>query len=398
MKQKSAKKQSIKTSLISYKKHITSVIAVILILVFTTLQSSPFAWANSIQQQINQLTNQNAQTQNQVNTLQEEAVSLEDKISRIQQEIDGLQIQINDNQAKINELQVQINEAEAELEKQKDLLGKNIRAMYVEGDISTLEMLASSNSLSDFVDREQYRNAVKDKIKITLDTVNELKHQLKTQHETLERRLNDQNTLQAKLRAQRSESTRLLGLNTNQRIALDGEIRQNNKKIEELKRQQAIENARLFGGGTGVIGGGGYPWGNAYCLHTGQVDGPCWNYDWAFNGSIWNWSTGGYGYRNCTDWVAWRVKSSGRFMPSGMGNAKNWVGNGQARGYAVNNSPAPGAAAVSTAGFYGHVMYVEAVNGDGSVVISDYNRAGTGKYDISTISAGQASTLWYVHL
>jgi surface antigen len=31
-------------------------------------------------------------------------------------------------------------------------------------------------------------------------------------------------------------------------------------------------------------------------------------------------------------------------------------------------------------------MYVEKVNADGTITVSDYNRAGTGKYDVNVIS------------
>jgi surface antigen len=105
------------------------------------------------------------------------------------------------------------------------------------------------------------------------------------------------------------------------------------------------------------------------------------------NGSVNNWQNGGYGYRNCTDWVAWRVKTAGGYVPSGLGNAKYWDDRASAYGFTVSSAPRVGAAAVSNYGYYGHVMYVEAVNDNGTITVSDYNRAGTGKYDINSISS-----------
>ncbi len=67
--------------------------------------------------------------------------------------------------------------------------------MYVEDDISTLEMLASSKDLSDFVDKQQYRNSVKNKIKLTLDRITELRHQLKGQKESLESTIKEQQVI-----------------------------------------------------------------------------------------------------------------------------------------------------------------------------------------------------------
>jgi peptidoglycan hydrolase CwlO-like protein len=350
--------------------------------------SVPVVRAN-LQEQINQLSQQNAGLQGQTDSLANEATTLQGKVDALQAKINALQTEINDNQTQISALEGEIVKAEAELAKQKDLLGQNIRAMYVEGDISTLEMLASSQDLSEFVDKQQYRNSVQSKIKDTLDKVNTLKHQLNGQRETLQRRVDDHKRNQTEVAKQKSIQDELLGLNQGQRDSLDSQIRGNSKRIEELKRQQAVENMRLFGGGAGVLGGGGYPWGYAACLHTGQVDGPCANYDWAVNGSIWNPNTGGYGYRNCTDYVSWRIRSQGGYVPAGLGNAKDWDNN-----YPSDNTPSPGDAAVSNAGTYGHVMYVEAVNGN-QITISDYNRAGTGKYATSTISASGLSFLTF---
>lgn len=347
---------------------------------------APVVQAINYDAQINTLRAQNAETQENVDGLEDEATSLKDKINRLQKRINAIQAQINENQDKINELKGQIAKAEKELERQRGMLGENIRTMYLEGEISTLEMLASSKDLSEFVDKEQYRTTVQNKIKTTLDTINELRKELNDKKETVERRLGEQQNLNAELTAKRGENHELLSLNQSERAALDAKLRKNNKRIEELKRLQAIENMRLFGGGAGTLGGGGYPWGHAKCIYNGTVDGYCPNYDWAVNGSVWNPATGGYGYRNCTDWVSFRVRSTGRFVPGGLGNANTWDDRAPSYGFKVSSKPKAGAAAVSNGGFYGHVMYVEAVNSDGTILISDYNRAGTGKYATSTIS------------
>jgi len=364
------------------------VVAILLAVVLAGV-SVPGVRAN-LQEQINQLSQQNAGLEGQDSALANEATSLQDKINNLQSKINALQAEINDNQAQVTVLEAEIVKVEAELTKQRDLLGQNIRAMYVEGDVSTLEMLASSQDLSEFVDKQQYRTSVQAKIKDSLDKVNELKHQLSGQQETLQRRLDDNKKNQSEVAKQRNEQDQLLGLNEGQRGELDSQIKGNSKKIAELQKQQALENVRLFGGGGGQLGGGNYPWGYATCIHTGQVEGPCPNYDWAVGGSIWNPSTGGYGYRNCTDYVSWKIRSQGNYVPAGLGNANSWDNN-----YPSDSSPSVGDAAVSNAGFYGHVMYVEAVNGNGTITISDYNRAGTGKYATSTISASGLSFLTF---
>ncbi len=353
--------------------------------------------AQSLQEQINDLQNTNNQTQAQVNALKVEAASYQDAINQLQAQINQYQAEINQRQTEAEQIKAEIVVAEAELARQKNLLGQNIKAMYLEGDISTIEMLATSKSLSDFFDKQQYREVVKNKIKTTVDKITALKVELQTKKEEVEKIIKQQEELRAASAAQKAEQARLLSFNKSQQADFNNQMKNNQAKINELKRQQAIENAKLFGGSGGMLGGGGYPWGLAPCIHTGQVEGYCYNYDWGVNGNPWNWSTGGYGYRNCTDWVAYRVRVAGGYVPAGLGNAKLWDDRAPSYGYTVSSTPRVGAAAVSNNGYYGHVMYVEAVNGDGSIVVSDYNRAGTGKYDMNQLSAATASNLRYVY-
>ena len=61
-----------------------------------------------------------------------------------------------------------------------------------------------------------------------------------------------------------------------------------------------------------------------------------------------------------------------------FGNGDTWAANALAIGFSVDNTPSVGAIAhynpdVSGAGDLGHVAYVAQVNGDGTIVIEEYN-------------------------
>lgn len=65
-----------------------------------------------------------------------------------------------------------------------------------------------------------------------------------------------------------------------------------------------------------------------------------------------------------------------------LGDGKNWVGNLVAKGWKFSTMPTVGAVCSTAGGFdstypqYGHVMIVEAVNADGSFLVSECNYAG----------------------
>ncbi|GGG91389.1 CHAP domain-containing protein [Staphylococcus pragensis] len=98
----------------------------------------------------------------------------------------------------------------------------------------------------------------------------------------------------------------------------------------------------------------------------------------------------------CTWYVYDKV---GGKIGSTWGNANNWASAAQAAGYTVNNTPAKGSILQTTQGSLGHVAYVESVNSDSSITISEMNYTG-GPYvvDTRTISSSQVSSFNYIHL
>lgn len=102
---------------------------------------------------------------------------------------------------------------------------------------------------------------------------------------------------------------------------------------------------------------------------------------------------GPYGAGQCTQW-AWYKRQD---LPSMLGNANAWARSAAAAGYVVNNIPAAGAVFQTSSGWYGHVGYVEAVNPDGSIVISEMNYGIPYRVIRSTIPASSVGNFNYIH-
>ena len=98
----------------------------------------------------------------------------------------------------------------------------------------------------------------------------------------------------------------------------------------------------------------------------------------------------------CTWYVYDKVNGA---LGSTWGNANNWANAAKAAGYTVNHHAKAGSILQTTAGSLGHVAYVESVNSDGSITISEMNYTG-GAYvtDTRTISASEVSAYNYIHL
>jgi hypothetical protein len=80
---------------------------------------------------------------------------------------------------------------------------------------------------------------------------------------------------------------------------------------------------------------------------------------------------------NCTNYVAWKLITNGVARPrTNPGDASTWAINAYSDGFVVDATPTVGAVAqwdASTGGYgaQGHVAYVEKVNGDGTIVVSE---------------------------
>jgi len=322
--------------------------------------------ADHFDDQINALQQQSAGAQGQLNNLQSQAASYQDAINALQFQINALQFQINANIAEQASLQQQIEDGQKELARQKQLLATDIKTMYQDGEPSTLEMLASSNNLSDFVDKTEYRTAVQRKIQDTLKKIQDLQKKLELQKAQVDQLLKEQQAQQAGIAASKAEKDRLLTFNEGQQAAYNAQIKDNKSKITGLRAQQAAENARLFAGANVVLGSA------CDTAHGDTYPSP-----WCSSGQDTMFDSWGMYNRECVSYTAWKVSESGRRMPGwgwiGVGNANQWDDDAIAEGIPVDSHPREGDVAIKNSQPYGHAMYVESVNADGTINISQYN-------------------------
>lgn len=342
-----------------------------LLVSYTTYPGMRTAFAAATCSTIAECSQQITDSKNAVNDLQNQALSYQDAISRLQSEIAGLQGQIAANQTEQARLQKEIADAQAQIDTQKAILGKDIYTMYVEGQITPFEALASSNKLSDYVDKEEYRQAVQNSLQVTLDKIAKWQADLNVQKQRVATLLADQRNQASQLSAAQASQANLLSLNKSQQASYNAQTAQNQAKLNALiAAQRAANNAApagtysfvRFPGSVQDFSPGAYPYASSgFSMSTApgcnDNDGP----------DPW-----GYCTRQCVSYAAWAVKASGRSAPMYWGNAKNWDDRARAAGIPVYNSPAVGDIAVSNSGTWGHVMYVEAVSGN-RIYVSQYN-------------------------
>lgn len=319
-----------------------------------------------------------------------------------QAELDSLEAQKNAIQNQIAESQKRrdgyvhdIKVSEEKIAENKSALGDTIADMYVDSDTSTLEMIASSKTIGDFVDKQAQQSSIQDKLEDTIDKIDTLKKKLEKQKQAVENEILNQKAQRKQLAEKEAEKAELVRETRGQENEYRNRANSHNAEVERLRAAQAEENRRAAaaaaaaagGGGmqggipAGIPGGGGYPgvWANA-----------------PLDAFVDPW---GLYTRECVSYTAWKVHSTGRFVPhfGGAGNAKQWPGTVAKYGIQSGYAPRAGSVAMWPIGYYGHTMYVERVNADGSLYVSDYNLEWDGLYREYPIDAATARQFTYIY-
>lgn len=330
-------------------------------------------FADTYDEQIRQIQNEVDGYQAEAGRLRSEANTFQNAMNVLTAQKNAIQAQVDLSQAKFDKLVADIAESERKLAQQQEVLASTISDLSQETTTSPIELLAGSNSIGDFIDRQEYRSSVQEQIQSSIKEIKELKIKLAKQKVEVELVLADQKSQRDTLAAKEAEQAQLLAATQGQEAAYQGLIGEKNSQIASLRDAQRAANARFIGAaGSGPACGGGYP--GQWCnIPMDSV---------ADNWGMYN--------RECVSYTAFRVAASGRHMPywGGAGNANQWDDNAYAAGIPADSSPRAGDVAISNAGYYGHAMYVESVNPNGTINISQYNADLRGTFSTNTISPG----------
>lgn len=336
------------------------VVTLVVLGVFALVPAWQHKASADYQAQINALSAQNAANRATLNDLAAVAASYQDAISKLQSQIDALQAAIDKNTAEQTRLQQEIAAAQAELERQKGILASDIKQMYVDGIPSALEMVATSKDLSEFVDKQEYRSRVQNKIQTTMVRIAELEKQLQAQKTRVEALIKEQQVQQAALNDDRAKQQELLAMNQSQQSEYNARISSNSQRIAQLQAEQVALIRRASAGSRVVANSGNdtypAPWRNAPL--NAYVD------DW------------GMFSRQCVSYTAWKVHEAYGNMPTWgfvyRSNANNWDDLARGAGIPTGYTPKVGSVGIINAGEYGHAVWIEAVEGS-QVLVSEYN-------------------------
>lgn len=358
----------------------------------------------SRQARIDELTKLIEQKVSSSRELNTQSGSIQSQIDALKKERDYLDQQLRQNTKSQSELEDDIKVTEAKLALQREVLGNIMANIYIDDSISPLEMLASSQSVADFIDNQTMRENMQQQFSTSITRVKESRSQLAQKKQDLARIIGDQKNQQLALSQRQSEQDTLLVATQNQTgelTKITATMAAERKQLQE--QQQKTLSSQMIGaeqvtpgtvsqpvttaptppapapqpssGGSPsapapaptpppappvVLPNGGYPNNLQNCF----VDSNALSY------GIDPW---GYGCRQCVSYTAWKVLQKTGKPAMYWGNANQWPASARRVGYQTGGAPRAGSVAVMTTGPYGHVAWVESINPNGTLNISQYN-------------------------
>lgn len=286
------------------------------------------------------------------------AQTLEGEVARLNAEIESLEADIAANQAVADDLAAQISENEVKLDLQQSALAKLLVDMHFESEPDAIVLLASSSSLGDLAEKQSRQTTAKNQVAASADAVSTLKANLESQKQSVDALIASAEASRAEITAKRNQQNILI---ERYKDNAEAYARDAQEARETMQREIAEEIAKYNSGGVVGEGYNSYPW---------QDRCPRDNVQYIV--------VGGY-VCQCTSYAGWKVQEFWGIYISAWGDAKNWGNTATRLGYVVDNNPAPHTVAYSTAGVYGHVMWVESINANGTINLTEYNNSASSK-------------------
>ncbi len=325
--------------------------------------------------------------QNEAKEYTERAQSVSQVISQLDAEINNLNAEIAANEAKVVELNAQIEANEKKLADTQAALADMLVNMHFNGDSEPITILAGSKTISDFAEKQAREDVAKQEIVAASERIKEIKEKLSSQKNDLEKAIEIS-----------EENRRLVTSKKSSQQALKSEYEKSANDATALASYWEEQlKALAWTPPSNSTGNGSRNWG-ANNTYPYRYNCPQDNVRYsAYGGAV----------CQCTSYASYKAYERWGISNTWGGHAYNYVNavgyyvpSTGARTY-VDRNPAAGTIAIQLGGAYGHVMWVESVNANGSINVTEYNvnwpSIGCNLGDFCSRNNVGSSGTWFLH-
>lgn len=199
---------------------------------------------NAAQQKIDKISAQKKDTEEYISALDSKIQVLQDKIDVLQDdvdvlqgEIDGIQSEIADAESDIDKIQAEIDRKQKEFDKLFEEYCQRLRAMYMSGSVSNIEVLLTSTDISSILTRSQMINSVAKKDSDDLDALMKKMDEIEKDKASLEKEREELKENKAKLVKNRNKVQSNIDDIASSKKELDDKVDEANTLMKKLSGQ-----------------------------------------------------------------------------------------------------------------------------------------------------------------
>ncbi len=208
-----------------------SMIFMVIIPIYSNTLTSTQNQKSKVDSEINQVSSQKRDEEKKLNSVKNEKEYMQSQQDKAEKEYNELVQKVNELNEILEELDKAILESEENYEKQLEQFKLRLNVMYQNSNVSYLEILAESKSITDFFRRIQLISAISKKDKELIEGIEEAKKEIEYKKQLV---ADEQRDFENKA------SSALSNLNDIKAAtqALEAQIRSINSKLSSLERKE----------------------------------------------------------------------------------------------------------------------------------------------------------------
>lgn len=204
------------------------------------------AQINKAQKEVDKLSNEKDDSQEKLTALDKKVQLLQDKINVLKEDRDTLQESIDSVSASIMGLENDIDKTQNEIDKKQaafdttfDQYCQRLRAMYISGNVTNLEVLLTCKDVSSLLTRSEMIKSVSEQDSATLDSLMKQMEEIEKEKADLEKQRNDLKENKAKLETDKKSLEENIASINSSKKELDEEVAKTNALIKKLTSKSA---------------------------------------------------------------------------------------------------------------------------------------------------------------
>lgn len=199
--------------------------------------------SKAVEQEIEDSKAKLDELENKKSSIISEINDLDNELKEMENQLEDLNLKIGQSQENIVQLEKKSKELEFNLSKNKEVMAKRFRALYMNQGQGYIEMLLSSNSMSDFIERVQVLSTL-----VSYD--NEVREEFKKNKSDLETTLKEVATVKANLEENKKAVDEKMEVLNSKREEKDNLVAKAEEDItmqEEMMAQKEDEFQKIVG-------------------------------------------------------------------------------------------------------------------------------------------------------